>query len=68
MLCLKDRPDNQNEAVSAGFFKVLSVALENIPSHMVTEEILDLLDDMKNSGNNKLPEQIFENLLWNIKL
>ena len=68
MMCLKDRPDNQNEAVNAGFFKVLSITLEKVPSHMVTEEILNIIDDMKNSGNNRLPEQVFVHLIWNLRL
>ncbi|OMJ89253.1 hypothetical protein SteCoe_8641 [Stentor coeruleus] len=68
MLCLKDRPNNQNEAVSAGFFKILAQCLEDIPACMVSEEIVNIIDDLKNSGNNKLPEQVFINLLWNIKL
>ena len=62
MLCLKDRPDNQNEAVSSGFFKVLGEVLENVPSHMVSEEILNIIDDIKNTGNNKLAEHVFINI------
>lgn len=68
MLSLKDRPDNQSEAVSSSFFKLLAESLENTPNKMVTEEILNIIDDIKNSANNKLPEHIFINLLWNIKL
>lgn len=66
--CIKDRPDNQNEAVSTGFFKLLSVQLEEIPDFMLTEDILNIIDDLKNCGNNKLPEQIFVHVLWNLRV
>ena len=65
--CLKDRPSSQNEAVSTSFFKILSVLLEKIPDFMLSEEILNIIDDLKNCGN-KLPEQIFTHLLWNFSI
>ena len=64
---LKDRPSSQNEAISCNFFKILSVHFEEAPDFMINEEILNIIDDLKNCGS-QLSEQIFTHVLWNFKI
>jgi hypothetical protein len=68
LICLKDRPENQREACGMKLFKALSQVLLNIPSISLSEQTVEVLEDLINSVIPELRDQITVYLLWCLEL
>jgi len=67
-ICLKDRPENQMEALSLKFFKVLAEVLAAAPVPAISPEFVKLISDLNFALMPHLREQLAVHFLWALEL